>query len=100
MKIRILLLLTSLCFLASCGGDDVDCTDTTALNSTIASATNTLNAAITAWNGSDQMEESCKALRDAYEDYIDAFEDIQDCATDLPGLILNARKEQERLSCN
>ena len=90
----------SLCFLASCGGDDVDCTDTTALNSTISAATNTLNAAITAWNSSDQMEEPCKALKSAYDDYIDVFEDIKDCATDLPALITSARTEQERLACN
>ena len=100
MKFKILLIVATLCFLPSCGGDDVDCTDTTALNSTIAAATNMLNAAITTWNSSDQMDESCNALKSAYEDYIDTVEDIQDCASDLPTLITSARTEKDRLTCN
>ena len=100
MKIRILSIMAAFCFLASCGGDDVDCTDTTLLNGTIASATQMLNSAITTWNGSEQTEDQCKTLKSAYDDYIDSIGDVRDCLDTLPSLISSAESELDKLSCN
>ena len=100
MRIKIFLFAVSVFLFASCGGDDVDCTDTTAINSTISSATNALNAAISTWNSSEQTDDHCKTLDKAYDDYIDAIDDIKDCAADLPGLITSTQSAQAGLPCN
>lgn len=100
MKIKIFLFVAAVCLLASCGGDDIDCADTTAINATISSATNALNAAISTWNSSEQMDEQCKTLDKAYEDYIDAIDDIKDCAADLPSIITTTQSAQAGLPCN
>jgi len=101
MKIKTILFVTTLVLLAaSCGGDDVDCTDTTTLNATIATATQTLNSAITTWNGSEQTEDQCKTLKSAYEDYIDSIDDVKECLDTLPALISAAQSEVDKLTCS
>lgn len=76
-------LFLSLFLLSSCGDDGLveDCSDTVALNMTIADETDRLTDALTAFS-TDQSSSNCNGLKDAYGDYIDALKSLQSCAND------------------
>jgi hypothetical protein len=70
----------------SCGDDDngggnnnVDCSDSVAVNAAVSDELNAISTAATAY-GNDPSNANCQALKNAYQDYIDALEDIFDCA--------------------
>ena len=81
MKFNVYFILV-LCIsvLVSCG-DDVDCTDTDGITTTLTNQTTLLNNAVSNFNV-DQSEDNCNALEDAAEDFVDALRDLQDCADD------------------
>jgi len=64
-------------FTSSCGSD-VDCTDTTALNSEAEALSIAASAALDAYNV-DQSEDNCNALKDAIGDFEDFLKDSEEC---------------------
>ena len=97
MKLRVIFCALAFSLLFACGGDSVDCADTTVVNSVATNAFQAVNAAITAFNNSDQETADCEALRSAYEDFIDELESVQDCAVDVATDIQDARANLARL---
>ena len=102
MNIRSILFLLGALFLFACGGNDVDvdCEDVNAVNSLSTSAFQTINAAITAFNNSEQTDADCQILKDDYEEFIDTLEALGDCGVDVATNLQNARTDQSGLPCN
>lgn len=71
--------------LTSCGDDDdngagnVDCNSSIAVNNAIAQEVDNISTALNAWVA-DMSDANCDALKEAYQDYIDALQSLQDCA--------------------
>lgn len=68
--------------ITSCGSDgpgDVDCTSSIAVNNAISDEVDGISVALQDYINDDSAA-NCDALKDAYQDYIDALKDLQDCA--------------------
>lgn len=100
MKYKITLYTIAACFMFACGGDDIDCADTTAVNTATTNAFQVVNTAITAFNNSAQETADCEALKSAYEDFIDELESVADCAVDVATDIQDARANLASLTCS
>jgi len=79
-------LIVLVCCFISCGGDDdegssqnVDCSSSIAVNQAIADEVNAISTVSQAYF-TDPSPANCDALRDAYQNYIDALRDLQGCA--------------------
>ena len=79
------LIVLAFCF-TSCGDDDdggssqnVDCNSSLAVNQAIADEVDAISTVLQAYT-MDPSPSNCDALKDAYQDYIDALRDLQDCA--------------------
>jgi len=100
-KLQILTLFClALIVFTSCG-DDVDCTDPTALDTTDEVAA--VNTAIDAFN-LDNSDENCSNLSEAYESFIDSLNGILDCAQDstrtvIEDQISDAEADLDSLPC-
>lgn len=89
MKFSNLLILASIFCLvfSSCGDDDssgtgnVDCDSAIAVNTVIADEAEAVSIATNAYL-MDQSLANCTALKEAYQAYIDAISNLQDCAND------------------
>ena len=76
-KLQILFLLVfGLTFMSSCG-DDIDCTDETAIEAEVNPLFDAADAAVDAYYA-DSSEDNCKALKDAIKDYIDVLEKYEE----------------------
>jgi len=106
MKNRFLLLslvLISVSFF-SCGDDASDCSSNFII-------TNEIQSEISAWSAAaqtfalDQTTENCNAYKQAGQDYVDAIEDLQDCANDagqgaeFTQFLADAQQEIDDIQC-
>lgn len=80
-KLNILLFMCFACAIISCGGEDIDCADTVAIEASFQDELSAANAAVSAFNA-DNSEDNCKTLKDALNDYKDALNDIESCVSE------------------
>ncbi len=82
--------LLILCALSitSCGDDDngssngdLDCNSSVEVNNAVSAEAKAVSDAVSAW-GMDPSDANCAALKTAYVDYIDALNDLLECARD------------------
>ena len=62
----------------SCGGDSVDCSDTTSLNNQLTEELDDVLAKLEVFNN-DPTPSNCNSFKDALEDYIDFLRDTEEC---------------------
>ena len=102
-KLQILLLLFfGLTFMTSCG-DDVDCTDETAIEAEVNPLFDAADAAVDAYYA-DSSEDNCKALKDAIKDYIDVLEKYEECVSteeraDYDDVLSTLMTQRDELGC-
>ena len=106
MKSLVILIaiVTSFLFLG-CGNDLVDdCSSTLEINQAIGTETQLLSTALSNY-GTDQSQENCDSVVDAYNRYIDALRSLQGCAnaagvgTDFAQSLTEAESSLDDFGC-